>query len=402
MIETSTSATLNGTVNPNGTLVLSCKFEYGLDTNYGTTVPCNDPGFGTEPVAVSAEVKGLQPDTNYHYRIVATNETGTTTSGDQEFTTLIPKAGVDTGGASAAQTTATLAGTVDPGGNAVDGCRFEYGSDASYGKEAACASLPGAGSGAVPVSGTIGGLEPNSSYHYRLVAVNAGGTQYGQDRVFATLPKAPAVTTGAATKVAADTARISGTVIAEGSVTRYRFEYGTSTGYGRSTGESAIAGTERLKANADLGGLEPATTYHYRLSATSAGGTTFGADQTFTTGPRPIGRVYLPAKAPLKNGKAAIELQCRGVAIAECSGSLVLRARIKQGIRFILVKVGEGNFQFFGGQKKVVTIAFNGAGKKVIAQSEGKPIPAVASAANKNRVVRLSGGGGGSKRRGGR
>jgi hypothetical protein len=110
---------------------------------------------------------------------------------------------------------------------------------------------------------------------------------------------------------------------------------------------------------------------------------------TFTTGPRPIGRVYLPAKAPLKKGKAAIELQCRGAAIAECEGNLVLRARIKKGIRFILVKVGEADFDFFGGQKRVVTVTLNGAGKKVISQSGGEPIPAVASAANKNRVVRL-------------
>ena len=63
---------MNGTVNPNGTLVLSCKFEYGPHTNYGTTLPCSDPGFGTEPVPVSAEATGLTPDTSYHYRIVAT------------------------------------------------------------------------------------------------------------------------------------------------------------------------------------------------------------------------------------------------------------------------------------------------------------------------------------------
>ena len=100
--------------------------------------------------------------------------------------------------------------------------------------------------------------------------------------------------------------------------------------------------------------------------------------------------MFLPAKARLKHGKAKIEVQCRGVAIAECNGTLVLRGRIKQEIRFILVKVGSTDFDFFGGAKVMLTVALNGAGKKVVAQSEGKPIPLVASAASKSRVVRLS------------
>ena len=124
-----------------------------------------------------------------------------------------------------------------------------------------------------------------------------------------------------------------------------------------------------------------------------SGGVTHGADQTFTTGPRPIGRVFLPAKAKLKDGKAVIEVQCRGVAIAECQGTLVLRGRLEQGIRFILVKVGSQDFNFFGGAKEMISVPLNGAGKKVLSQSDGKPVPLVASAANKNRVVRLSHGG---------
>ena len=231
---------------------------------------------------------------------------------------------------------------------------------------------------------------PNTGYHYRLVAVNAGGTEIGADHTFVTLPKAPAITTGAATLVGADRARISGTVNPEGSVSRYQFEYGTTTGYGSSVGIATAVGTETIRVAENISDLQPTTTYHYRLSASSAGGTSNGPDMTFTTGPRPSGRVFLPAKAPLEGRNAAIELQCRGISIAECNGTLVLRARIKQGIRFILVKVGEAPFDFFGGQKKLLVVHLNKAGTKVISQSEGKPIPTVASAANKNRVVRLS------------
>jgi hypothetical protein len=384
---------MNGLVNPNGTLVLSCTFEYGPTEAYGSTIPCNDPGFGSESVLVSAEAGPLEPNTTYHYRITATNEGGTTVGPDQTFKTLIDKAIPVTGGAVPLQTTATLEGAIDPLGNPVTGCYFEYGADTGYGAKAPCASTPGAASGSVPVSANAGGLSPNAGYHYRLVAVNAGGTEVGADHTFVTLPKAPAITTGAATLVGADRARISGTVNPEGSVSRYQFEFGPTTGYGSTTASATAVGTETIRVAENITGLQPATTYHYRLSATSAGGTTPGPDMTFTTGPRPIGRVYLPAKAPLKGRNAAIELQCRGAAIAECRGMLVLRARIKQGIRFILVKVGETPFDFLGGRKKVVVVHLNKAGKKVISQSEGKPIPAVASAANKNRVVRLSRGG---------
>jgi hypothetical protein len=390
IVEASRHATMKTIVNPNGTLVLSCTFEYGLTEAYGTKVPCNDPGFGKEPVSVGAEAVGLAPDTTYHYRVTATNEGGTTVGPDQTFKTLIDKAVPATGGASALQTTATLEGTVNPLGNPMTACYFEYGSGPGYGAQAPCASLPGASASPVPVSGPVGGLTPNSSYHYRLVAVNAGGTEYGGDRQFATLPKAPVMTTGAATLVGADRARISGTVNPEGSLVRYQFDYGPTTAYGKATPSATAVGSEVIKVAENITGLQPATTYHYRFSATSVGGTTHGPDLTFTTGPRPIGRVFLPAKAPLKRRNASIEVQCRGVAIAECKGTLVLRARIKRGIRFILVKVGETPFDFFGGQKRVLVVHLNKAGRKVIAQSEGKPISAVASAANKNRVIRLS------------
>ena len=113
--------------------MLSCKFEYGPNESYGTTVPCNDPGFGSDPVTVSAEATPLLPDSTYHYRVTATNEGGTTVGPDQTLKTLIDKATAKTGGVSAQQTTATLEGTVNPGGNPLTECVFEYGSDASYG-----------------------------------------------------------------------------------------------------------------------------------------------------------------------------------------------------------------------------------------------------------------------------
>ena len=83
------SATLNGTVDPNGQAT-SYYFEYGETTAYGSFVPLSqnaDAGTGFAPVAVARLVIGLEPETTYHYRIVATNATGTDLGDDKFFLT---------------------------------------------------------------------------------------------------------------------------------------------------------------------------------------------------------------------------------------------------------------------------------------------------------------------------
>jgi parallel beta-helix repeat protein len=85
---TSTGATLNGNVNPEG-LATTYQFEYGTTTGYGTTIPttAGSAGSGTSAVSESASPTGLTASTTYHYRLNATNSAGTTHGGDQTFTT---------------------------------------------------------------------------------------------------------------------------------------------------------------------------------------------------------------------------------------------------------------------------------------------------------------------------
>jgi hypothetical protein len=80
------SATLNGTVNPNGQST-TCSFDFGVDTNYGNSVAGSEPGSGSSDAPVSANISGLLPNTTYHYRVVATNSAGTAYGSDQSFTT---------------------------------------------------------------------------------------------------------------------------------------------------------------------------------------------------------------------------------------------------------------------------------------------------------------------------
>jgi len=81
------SATLNGTVNPNG-LLTNYYFQWGTTTAYGHTTTSQPAGSGTGNVAVSANLTGLSPNTTYHYQLVATNSNGTNYGADSMFKKL--------------------------------------------------------------------------------------------------------------------------------------------------------------------------------------------------------------------------------------------------------------------------------------------------------------------------
>jgi len=97
-------------------------------------------------------------------------------------------------------------------------------------------------------------------------------------------PPAPTVTTGGVTGLTTTGATLDGTVNPNGVATTVSFEWGTTTSYGQTTaGQSAGSGTAAQAVSAALTGLAPCTTYHYRATATSAGGTATGDDASFRT-----------------------------------------------------------------------------------------------------------------------
>jgi hypothetical protein len=100
----------------------------------------------------------------------------------------------------------------------------------------------------------------------------------------------PTVATSAATAVAQTSATLHASINPQGQATTWHFQFGTTTSYGGQTGPgSAGAGTTAVKRDAVLTGLKPATTYHFRVVATNATGTTFGADRAVTTKKQPLG-----------------------------------------------------------------------------------------------------------------
>ena len=87
---TAVTATLQGTVNPNG-LTSTARFDYGPTTAYGSTASVTlSPANGAASQAVSAGLSGLQAGTIYHYRLTATNSAGTGTGSDASFSTAAP------------------------------------------------------------------------------------------------------------------------------------------------------------------------------------------------------------------------------------------------------------------------------------------------------------------------
>ena len=96
----------------------------------------------------------------------------------------------------------------------------------------------------------------------------------------------PTVVTGTATAVTGSAATLGGSVDPQGApVTSCMFQWGTTTAYGNSTpcAQAPGSGTGAVGVSAAITGLTATTTYHFRTVAGNAQGTSFGADETFTT-----------------------------------------------------------------------------------------------------------------------
>ena len=279
------SAIVSGAVDPGGEST-SWYVEYGKTTTYGARTAARSAGNGTSGVDVSEHLTGLETGITYHYRIVASNADGSTRGADTAFTTRgAPE--VATGAASAiGPTSANVGGNVDPNGRST-GWWIEYGTSTRYGSRTDTRSA-GAGTSPVGVLVRLTGLPAGATIHFRLVAASDLGTTRGADRSFRT-DSGPSVATGAVDGISVSTARLIGRVDPRGRGTLAWFEYGTTTALGTKTPESD-AGFARGASTrtATLSGLQPGTTYHYRIAARSDAGASYGQTRSFKTSAGPL------------------------------------------------------------------------------------------------------------------
>jgi DNA-binding beta-propeller fold protein YncE len=332
----SSEAVLHGTVTPNenalNRIQTEYQFEYSLDGQNWTPVPgVGKVAAGMTPTPVEQTVTGLESNTVYHVRLHASKEFAAgseTSSNTTEFKTESAPptvAGLSTPEVEAGSV--LVEAHVNPQGEETT-YRFEYGVSEAYGS-----TLPGgegdagANVGDVNVRLRPEGLLPGTLYYFRMVATNARGSGEAKGTFTTAALTPPVVTTGGYSALAQNGVTISGTLDTLGLPSTYGFEVGTSTSYGPPTGLASVgAGASGASVSLSLSGLQPGTTYHYRITASSVDGTSYGADRTFTTTtfpgafatpPVPLPFVLVPqvafpvesraqavkAKTPTKKGK---------------------------------------------------------------------------------------------------
>lgn len=218
--------------------------------------------------------------------ITATSRAGLALAGGRPPRRALPSViGAKTGGARAiTQSSATVIGMVVPSSRTQ--YYFAFGTTRAYGLRTAW-TLVRSRRKRVRAAAEIAGLTPARTYHYRLVAAGCGHCRpvYGADRVFTTaaIPAPPGVETSPANAIGQTTATLTGTVNPQGRATSYFFMYGPTQSYGFQTLVRRAGSRRAAGVTSPLSGLGAVTTYYYRLVATSSAGTTYGADETFTT-----------------------------------------------------------------------------------------------------------------------
>lgn len=234
---------------------------------------------------------------------------------------------------------ATLSGTVNPDNVGPATCRFEWGTSRHFGNVADCEPKEVAnGSSPVAVRATITGLQPDTTYFYRLQAANANGTNPGepwQDVEFTT--PGPGFREESVTDLASTSVTFQASIDPHGVPSSVYFQYGTSTSYGAEVpappGETIGSGEGAVEvAPQHAQGLQAGTLYHYRavvVTEPSPGEVVVfhGPDQTFTTqtaavSPLPDGRQWEMVSPPDKQG-AKIDGVAGGVVQAAADGLAV-------------------------------------------------------------------------------
>jgi len=117
------------------------------------------------------------------------------------------------------------------------------------------------------------------------------------------LAAAPTITTGGVSNLGQTSVTLHGRVDPNGTATAYAFQYGPTKLYGATTAAvNAGAGTKPVRVSQAIGGLAPATTYHYRLVGIRSTRVFAGRDRTFKTRRQPLGVSLAAVPNPIPIG----------------------------------------------------------------------------------------------------
>ena len=284
------SATLRGSINPNGTNS-NTWFEYG--TNSGSlSSTIAGPSTGA-PISIIKNISGLASNSNFYFRVCASNTWGhncgstlsfTTTGGSQQGNVPI----VNTQSSSVIdQYSASLNGYVNPNGSGSNSW-FEYGTNSynlSGNVSAGYISSPN------QISRSIYNLQPNTTYYFRACASNNWGTNCGSTLSFTTQNNnnggqqgnSPNAFTDNATNVGVNSATLNAHIDNNGSYSNSWFQYGTSQYSLNLSTNTANQGWYGSSVSQSVAGLQSNTTYYFRVVAQNTFGSSYGSILSFTT-----------------------------------------------------------------------------------------------------------------------
>jgi hypothetical protein len=349
---TSTSSTLNGTVNANGSTT-TVQFQYGTTTVYGSTItPSQSPVNGSSNINVSANISGLTSNTLYHYRDFAKNNSDTSYGADLTFTTLSlvpnqPTLLSPENGSTGISTSPTLIWSnfsTTSGSSSINAKmpskiknkiarvsqtgltnRLQVSTDSTFATGIIVDTTE------ADTSYTTYGLLNNKTYYWHVDATNSTGTGgWSNAWSFTTIPNQIIVITNPATNITQTSAILNGLVNPNGNITWVQFQYGMTSSYEDTitATPSPDSGSSNIAVSANISGLTPNTLYHFRALAVSSNDTSYGGDLTSTT---------LPSKAITSvvfSGSIGVKLQMdiKGVGFGNAPVSMPYSGNLQQFI----------------------------------------------------------------------
>ena len=135
------------------------------------------------------------------------------------------------------------------------------------------------------VDNILTGLQSKTTYYIRFYVMDGSQAVYSTVQIVTTQAYPQSLATSmAATSVLYASATLNGSVNPQNLETAVSFEYGTTTAYGQTidANPKTLNGTSVSSVTAQLVNLTSNVTYHFRVKATNLGGTSTGADMTFT------------------------------------------------------------------------------------------------------------------------
>ena len=264
---------------------------------------------GAADQSASVVTEPLVPAATYYYRVVATNDAGTTPGPVEQFATPAEQAPEiqGEGVSNITPTGATLEAQIEAHQQET-GYSFEYSPEESVIEEGNGTVVPGgeltgdiAAGFQNHATAEVAVLQPGTLYYYRVRAANGAGAAPEFSPIIQSFrtSSVPLVSTGSSQGVTASTVTLSGTVDPDGLPTIYYFQYGGTSAYGQQSPIGEAGGATSSAPHAIfVNGLAPGHTYHYRIVASNENDgtlqTAYGQDQTFTT----------PSTPPILTGTA--------------------------------------------------------------------------------------------------